>query len=180
MILVILAIFIVILVAGIILGCKGYNDDEDAMYAVGVVMSVISCIATAIALLITIILAADCSSAKAIERKIITYELENAAIEERIDITVKEYLKHEKDVMTGISNEISDPMAVVMAYPELNSSAIVAEQIEVWKTNNNEIKNLKAQQIDLATEQWWLYFGGDEILESVDAKLEAELAKNAG
>jgi hypothetical protein len=141
-------------------------------------MSWVCGVAVGMVLLATLIIAMDCSTAPAIEREIAVYEAENAKIEERISTTVSEYLTHEKDIMNNISTDITDPMAVVMAYPELSSSELVSKQISIWEKNNNEIKKLKSQKINLATEQWWLYFGGDEILESVDAKLEAELAKN--
>lgn len=177
MILVVLAIAIIFLIVGAILLYKGFKKNDDLLMA-PLFLVIFAAIAIFFLSIFVFAFIDDCASAPAIERKIIAYELENAEIEERINIAVKEYLKHEKDVMADISGDITDPMAVVMAYPELNSSAIVTEQINVWKSNNNEIKDLKAKRIDIATSRWWLYFGGDKMLEEIDAELEAQSVKN--
>lgn len=166
MILVILAIAIIAFtITGTISARSNGRKCEFTSWVCGAIVGIV--------LLATLIMAMDCSTAPAIEREIAVYEAENAKIEERISTTISEYLIHEKDIMNNISTDITDPMAVVMAYPELSSSELVSKQISIWEKNNNEIKRLKSEKINLATEQWWLYFGGDELLESVDAELAA-------
>ena len=50
-------------------------------------------------------------------------------------------------------------MVAISLYPELKSNELVAKQLEIYTANNEQIKKLKAEQANLSTSKWWLYFG---------------------
>lgn len=94
-----------------------------------------------------------------IDQKIVMYQEENAEIEVEIDTIVKEYMAHEKETFESIAPESGNSMALVSLFPELKSDELVKQQINLHTKNAEEIKNLKAQKIDLAVKKWLLYFG---------------------
>ena len=55
--------------------------------------------------------------------------------------------------------EPGDSIYVVLAYPELNASDLVAEQVKIYYANNNKIKEMKEEKINANIYRWWLYFG---------------------
>lgn len=95
---------------------------------------------------------------KVLDEQISMYEEENIKIEATIDSVVKDYLGYEKDTYKTIRDD-GGTIASVIAYPELASSELVAKQLEVYVANNEKIKGLKKDKIELSREKWWLYFG---------------------
>lgn len=93
-----------------------------------------------------------------IDEKIAMYEAENASIEESIDATVKNYMNFEATTYAEFKDE--DAMNLVSLFPELKSDTLVQQQIEVYVANNQKIKELKEEKIDLSKEKFNLYFGG--------------------
>lgn len=93
-----------------------------------------------------------------IDRKIEMYQEENAKIEEDIDKIVKEYLKHEHDTFADLKAEESS-IALVNLFPELKSDTLVQQQLEIYVANNEKIRGLKEEKIDLTRKKWLLYFG---------------------
>ena len=86
------------------------------------------------------------------------YEQENAAIEQSVDVLVKDYYKHESDTYSSLKPE--NAVLFASAYPELQSNEIATKQLEIYVENNNNIKELKKDQINLSKNRFWLYFGG--------------------
>ena len=92
-----------------------------------------------------------------IDNKIAMYEEENASIEESIDVTVKSYMDFEASTYGELKDK--DAMNLVSLFPELKSDTLVQKQIEVYVANNDKIKELKEEKIDLSKSKWKLYFG---------------------
>lgn len=89
--------------------------------------------------------------------KIEMYEEENTKIEEQIDTLVKQYMEYEGKTLTEFKSESS--ITLVSLYPELKSDDLVSKQIEVYIENNNKIKQLKEDKINMKIGKWLLYFG---------------------
>ena len=94
---------------------------------------------------------------RTLDDKIAMYEHENAAIEQSVDILVKDYYKHESDIYSSLKPE--NAVLFASAYPELQSNELVTKQLEIYVDNNNKIKGLKVDQINLSRNRFWLYFG---------------------
>ena len=50
-------------------------------------------------------------------------------------------------------------MQLITVYPDLKADELVKSQINVYIENNNKIKELKEEKINIPTAKWWLYFG---------------------
>lgn len=95
---------------------------------------------------------------RTLDDKITMYEQENAAIEQSVDVLVKDYYKHESDTYSSLKPE--NAVLFASAYPELQSNELATKQLEIYVENNNKIKGLKEDQINLSRNRFWLYFGG--------------------
>lgn len=109
-------------------------------------------------LIITICcLAPTVGTASTIGDKIAMYQEENANIEQDIDKVVKEYMNHEHDTFTNLKDESA--ITLVTLFPELKSDNLIKQQLEIHVTNNEKIKSLKEEKINVAKIKWLLYFG---------------------
>ena len=95
---------------------------------------------------------------RTLDDKIAMYEQENTAIEQSVDVLVKDYYKHESDTYSSLKPE--NAVLFASAYPELQSNELATKQLEIYVENNNKIKELKEDQINLSRNRFWLYFGG--------------------
>ena len=95
---------------------------------------------------------------RTLDDKIAMYEQENAAIEQSVDVLVKDYYRHESDTYSSLTPE--NAVLFASAYPELQSNELATKQLEIYVENNNKIKGLKEDQINLSKNRFWLYFGG--------------------
>ena len=89
--------------------------------------------------------------------KIKMYQEENNQIQESIDTIVLKYMDYESNTYEKFKSE--SPVTYVSLYPQLQSDELVKEQIDVYIANNNKIKELKEQEIDMKIGKWLLYFG---------------------
>lgn len=94
---------------------------------------------------------------RTLDDKIAMYEQENTEIEQSVDVLVKDYYKHESDTYSSLKPENAALFA--SAYPELQSNDLAMKQLEIYVDNNNKIKELKEDQINLSRNRFWLYFG---------------------
>lgn len=92
------------------------------------------------------------------EEKIVMYQEENTKIEADINLLVKEYMDYEQTTFTEVKGESATML--VSLFPELKSDTLVQEQIKIYTANNNKIKELKEDVIDMKIGKWLLYFGG--------------------
>lgn len=95
---------------------------------------------------------------RTLDDKIAMYEQENTAIEQSVDVLVKDYYRHESDTYSSLKPE--NAVLFASAYPELQSNELATKQLEIYVQNNNKIKELKEDQINLSKNRFWLYFGG--------------------
>ena len=155
MALVLLGIGILAIIAGVIINAHTFEDGLAlTLIVIGVIVALVGAVGT---LACGILLTNDMY----VDEKIEMYEEENKRIEEEVANAVNAYVEHEAEVMNKTSEKIEpgDSMYVVLAYPELNSSELIAKQIKIYYENNNKIKQLKEDKINIKVYKWWLYFG---------------------
>lgn len=97
----------------------------------------------------------DISYYQIIDKKISMYQIENRNIEEQVTEVVNEYKDYEQETIKNVGQMSS----ILIKVPELKSNELVSKQIQVYMDNNNKIKKLKEEKIDIKISEWWLYFG---------------------
>ena len=144
--------WILLLIIGIGLTCCIFmdNDTGEVFSGFGSLISVVALIGIIINIGILI-------NGRTFDDKIEMYEQENAAIEQSVDVLVKDYYKHESDTYSSLKPE--NAVLFASAYPELQSNELATKQLEIYVDNNNKIKELKEDQINLSRNRFWLYFG---------------------
>ena len=144
--------WILLLIIGIGLTCCIFmdNDTGEVFSGFGFFISVVALIGIIINIGILI-------NGRTFDDKIAMYEQENAAIEQSVDVLVKDYYKHESDTYSSLKPE--NAVLFASAYPELQSNELATKQLEIYVDNNNKIKELKEDQINLSKNRFWLYFG---------------------
>ena len=144
--------WILLLIIGIGLTCRIFmdNDTEEVFSGFGSLISVVALIGIIINIGILI-------NGRTLDDKITMYEQENAAIEQSVDVLVKDYYRHESDTYSSLTPE--NAVLFASAYPELQSNELATKQLEIYVENNNKIKELKEDQINLSRNRFWLYFG---------------------
>lgn len=110
-----------------------------------------------VCLIVGIVLCVSVTDRSVIDKKIAMYQKENTKIENQMDVLVSQYMKFETDTYGELKNESS--ITLVSLYPDLKSDELVKKQIEVYESNNKEIREMKEKKIDLKVLKWWLYFG---------------------
>ena len=145
--------WILLLIIGIGLTCCIFmdNDTGEVFSGFGSLISVVALIGIIINIGILI-------NGRTFDDKIAMYEQENAAIEQSVDVLVKDYYRRESDTYSSLKPE--NAVLFASAYPELQSNELATKQLEIYVENNNNIKELKKDQINLSKNRFWLYFGG--------------------
>lgn len=94
----------------------------------------------------------------AIPAKIAMYEEENAKIEEKVSNTVNKYMEYEKNIIVEVGPD-DDAFSLVSLYPELGADTLISNEIEAYTGNNQKIKELKDEALDISVYRFWMYFG---------------------
>lgn len=152
MIWIILGIFVLLIIGSVIL--DNWLDECGDVTFLGFCLFGIPAI---ISLVVGVWLIISVQQGNLLDQKIELAQTQNVDIENKVKIVVDNFLSHEKDTYKALK-----PDEVILAattYPELQSNAMVQEQIKVYEENNKKITSLKEQKIDLSVEKWWLYFG---------------------
>lgn len=144
--------WILLLIIGIGLICCIFIDND-----IGEVFSGFGLFISVVALIGIIINIGILINGRTLDDKIAMYEQENAAIEQSVDVLVKDYYRHEFDTYSSLTPE--NAVLFASAYPELQSNELATKQLEIYVENNNNIKELKKDQINLSKNRFWLYFG---------------------
>lgn len=144
--------WILLLIIGIGLICCIFIDND-----IGEVFSGFGLFISVVALIGIIINIGILINGRTLDDKIAMYEQENAAIEQSVDVLVKDYYRHESDTYSSLTPE--NAVLFASAYPELQSNELATKQLEIYVDNNNKIKELKEDQINLSKNRFWLYFG---------------------
>ena len=92
-----------------------------------------------------------------ITQKLALYEEENLKIEKNMSKLVNTYVKCADEIYAGI--EKLNPIGAVSILPELHSDTWVKSQVSAYAENKQKIQVLRAEEIELATQRWNLYFG---------------------
>lgn len=124
---------------------------------IGAGTGLFSVIAFIISIIVLIALCCSVTNLRTVDARIEMYQEENTRIEQQIAETVQQYQQHETDIFTEVAPESS--MTLVALYPELKSDALVQQQIEIYISNNEKIKELREEKIQGSVNRWWLYFG---------------------
>ena len=144
--------WILLLIIGIGLICCIFIDND-----IGEVFSGFGLFISVVALIGIIINIGILINGRTLDDKIAMYEQENAAIEQSVDVLVKDYYRHESDTYSSLIPE--NAVLFASAYPELQSNELATKQLEIYVENNNNIKELKKDQINLYKNRFCLYFG---------------------
>lgn len=142
--------FILFFLIGVFLIILGVHTTEDGLGEFGIVI-------VAIALLGIFINIGILIYGRTLDDKIEMYEEENLRIEQSVNVLVKDYYKHESDTYSSLKPE--NAVLFASAYPELQSNDLAMKQLEIYVENNDKIKELKEDQINLSRNRFWLYFG---------------------
>jgi hypothetical protein len=130
-----------------------YGDENPYSY-IGIILGGLLSLGTFVALIVGGI---TISESRVIDAKIQMYTEENTNIETTITATVEKYLEHELNIFDSLQGE--DIQTLLVMYPQINSNELVKAQIEVFIDNNNKIKELKEQKLNLEVWKFWVYFG---------------------
>ena len=124
-----------------------------------IVGSIFSWIGTAVAIVCLCVLVTEYMSFGIIDNKIEILQQENAVIEQRVEETVKQYQDYETGIFTDSTQDVgSDVVVLVERYPELKSNELVKQQLDLYIENNEEIKDLKLEQLKKYKYELWLFF----------------------
>lgn len=162
MLILLLFCFILLIAIGVYLKTKWrkfvnkYNYDTEEL---GCVIYVLGTILSIITFICIISSAYEVSKLFIIDQKIEMYQEENDKIEKQIDVLVTNYMEYESKTYKEFKNETEDSITMVSLYPELKSDTLIQEQIKIYTTNNEKIKELKENKINGSVNKWWLYFG---------------------
>ena len=92
-------------------------------------------------LIVSIVLCTGVKDGAVIDEKIAMYKKENTKIEAQMDMLVSKYMKFETDTYGELKNESS--ITLVSLYPDLKSDELVKKQIDVYESNNKEIRKIE-------------------------------------
>jgi len=146
-------LFIVFIIVTIAMVCANNRElDYDDSLCVMIVIDLV-CIGGIIILLGNLF-----NVAYVIPNKIAMYQEENAIIEERVSSTVAKYMEYEKDIIYEVAPS-DDAMTLISLYPELSSDELIKEEINVYVSNNNKIRELKDTELNKSIYKFLLYFG---------------------
>ncbi len=158
------AILILAIVLTILLGRKTIKEANEQDYDVFEGPAVWWLIGTVVSFFLFISMLTWCCSlihtigtGHTIDDKISMYQEENATIEENINTVVKNYMEYESKTFENLKDD--DAINLVSLFPELKSDTLVSQQIEVYIANNEKIKELKEDKINLSKAKFNLYFG---------------------
>ena len=144
MIIPITIILIIILIWGIF-------ECEDILQFIGG-FGTILCIITIVCLTTLVV------NQRTVDQRIEIYQEENMNIETKVKETVRTFMNYEESTYKQLV-ENADLTTLVIKYPELNSNELIKTEINLYIENNNKIKALKEEKINITIYKWLLYFG---------------------
>lgn len=142
-----LILLIVITIGFIILFC--FTDIEELVTAMIVILGIE---------IIALLIYAGCLvNTRVIDEKIELYEKQNKEIENKIEITVKNYMEYEGNTFKELKPE--SYIQLVNLYPDLKADQLIQQQMNLYISNNKKIISLKENKANKTVYKWWLYFG---------------------
>lgn len=150
-------LLILIIIIGIIIFCEykyrqeSYGNCWDMHRLITLPLLIVD----AVAILVLLALLIEC---RVVDGKIELYQNQNKEIEQKIEITVKQYMDFETNTYGELKSD--SYINLVSLYPELKADKLVQQQIELYTKNNETITSLKEDKINKTLYKWWIYFGG--------------------
>lgn len=158
MIIMFLIIGLLILASGIFIytkfGSELYREDKEWIY---ITLNVVGTIVVVVSIIAGIVVGSSLTDRFVIDEKIALHETENKVIEEEIATVAQEYKTYESTTLESL--KYANPTTIVGVFPELKSNEIVKQQVDLYISNNKEIKILKQSKLNHKLLAWWLYFG---------------------
>ena len=150
-----LSLILVVVLIMMIVSIVFLVQTEEEGWAYGVIFPAM----VAVGLLVTIVVGVvKIATATKIDKQIEMCVEENANIEQQITITVERYLEYELNVYDTLQGESITTLLVV--YPEINGNELVKRQMDIFVANNDKIRELKNEKLNLSTWKFLVYFGG--------------------
>lgn len=146
---------LVLVFIGLIIGKKSRDEFEQPLPWVNIVLGGVIAF---VCIILLIEGGVTLSQGRVIDNKIAMYQEENTRIETTVTTTVEKYLEHEYQIFDSLQGE--DIQTLLVVYPEINSNELVKRQVEIFVENNNKIKELKEQKLNIEVWKFWVYFGG--------------------
>ena len=151
MIFVIIVIFVALMVGMFVWG--HFNPYADAPAILGALV----CGMLVVCVIIAIWLGVCYSGRIILDDKIELYRTENEKIEQQMSALVSEYMEYEAGTFENLKGE--DAVTLINLYPDLKSSELVAKQLEIYVSNNDKIKKLECDKLQIRVYAFWLFFG---------------------
>lgn len=167
MLIVLFAIFLVMIIIGIVVTKVGigkdYRDEKDSAIAFGILTILLGGMIELIVVLFIITNATKVSKISIMDSKIAMYEEENNNIQKSVSEIVENYMNYESNTYASSIEKIDlknlDVIMATQIYPDLKANGLVMQQINVYTENSNKIKQVKEEKLDYQCAKWWLYFG---------------------
>lgn len=167
MLIVLFAIFLLMIIMGIVVikvGVgKNYGDERDIIIESGLLIILIGGIIESIIAVSIIVNATKVSKISIMDSKIAMYEEENNNIQKSVSEIVENYMNYESNTYASSIEKIDlknlDVIMATQIYPDLKANQLVMQQINVYTENSNKIKQVKEEKFDYQCAKWWLYFG---------------------
>ena len=148
-------ILIILIVTGIMFFCEyKYKNDNYSMWDISRFLTIPCLCVSFIAFLL---LLHGLIRQRIIDEQIKLYSKQNKEIENKIEITVKQYMEYENNTFSNL--KASDYINLVNLYPELKADNLVQKQMDLYLENNEKIIELKEEKINKTLYKWWLFFG---------------------
>ena len=142
-------IFIILVIATVKLTKKWELEEFAAATVIGAVI-------VGIAVIVVTVCLVDVTYRT--DKMIQIYTEENEEVEKKLENAVQNYMQYEKDIMISVSPD-TDTISLISLYPDLKSDKLVESEIETYISNNNKIKELRADKTLKSTYKFLLFFG---------------------
>lgn len=154
MLIVFLLLGIAFFVSGLLVLLTTQYGDENPYSYIGMVIGGLIFLGSFITMIVGGVII---SKERVIHQQIAMYEEENTKIESSVTQTVERYLEHELNIFENLQGENIQTLLVV--YPEINGNELVKKQIEIYVNNNDKVRALKEQKLNIEVWKFWVYFG---------------------
>lgn len=146
-------IFVVVAILMFMIASVSYDFDE-----AGAIIETVCIICAVVTLLIALLgITPEYKKLDYIDTKIEYLTEQNSQIDGEIKLIVSSYQDHELEFYKEFENVSSTTL--ITLYPELKSNELVNKQLDIYFTNQQEIKELELKKIESGVIRWWMNFG---------------------
>ena len=141
-------------VSAILVYTKTHRGYENPYSYIGIVLGTLIMLASFVTIIVGSVYI---SKSRTINDKIAMYEEENTRIESSVTQAVEKYLEHEQNIFDDLQG--ADISTLLVVYPEINGNDLVKKQIEIYVSNNDKVRKLKNDKLNIDVWRFWVYFG---------------------